>query len=223
MRLLLVEDEDELAAALIAALVARDFVVDRVGTVEEAHEAIRQVGYRAVVLDRRLPDGDGLTLLATLRRLPAAPPVLVLTALEGVEQTVSGLDAGADDYLAKPFEVAELAARLRALLRRPPTPGRTVIKVAELVYDTAHREATIQGEPLPLPRRELAVLEILVRRAGRVVTREQLDEAVYGFDDEVQPEAIKPHISRLRRRLELREAGVVILALRGIGYMLKPA
>ncbi len=221
MRLLLVEDEDDLASAVTAALSARGFLVDTAGSVDETYAALAQVSYKAVILDRRLPDGDGLDILPSIRKLPARPGVLVLTALGDLEDTVSGLNAGADDYLSKPFETVELVARLQALLRRPAFSGDPIIEVGGLAYDVLHREASVWGTPMALPRRELLLLDALVRRAGRAVSREHLDEAVYGFSDEVQTEALKPHVSRLRRKLKDHKAGVAILALRGIGYMIR--
>jgi len=179
--------------------------------------------YRAVLLDRRLPDGDGLSALPHIRRLAAPPPVLMITALDGVAEIVAGLDRGADDYIAKPFEVDELLARLRALLRRPSMAAATTVSFGRLTYAPERREAAVNGTTLMLPRRELLVLEALLRNAGRVVTLESLDAAVYGIDDFVDPTSIRPHISRLRRRLDEAQAGVTIEVLRGIGYMMRPA
>lgn len=221
MRVLLVEDEDEMARVLVDALEARGFVADRLARIDEAREALAAPQHDALILDRCLPDGDGLTLLADLRRRPSHPPVLVLTALDGTHETVAGLEAGADDYLVKPFEMDELVARLHALLRRPPPVDAAPLRLGALSYDADHRELRVHGEPLPLPRRETLILEALMRRAEAVVSRERLERAAYGFDDEVSAEAITPHVSRLRRRLEEREAGVSIVALRGIGYMLR--
>lgn len=223
MRILLIEDEPELAAATVTRLSREGYVVDRVASLGEAIEAVRSAQYRAVLLDRRLPDGDGLSLLAVLRTRPAAPPAIVLTALDDIPDRVAGLDAGAEDYLIKPFAFDELLARLRVLLRRDATAERAAsrVTIGRLVYDLSAREALIAGGSLPLPRRELAILEVLVRRAGRVVLREQIESQVYGFDDDIQSNALDAQISRLRRRLSDADAGVVVHGIRGVGYMLR--
>ncbi|HKS25461.1 MAG TPA: response regulator transcription factor [Thermoanaerobaculia bacterium] len=202
MRILLIEDEPELAAATAARLTGEGFVVDHLATLGEAIEAVMTTPYRAVLLDRRLPDGDGLSLLPVLRTRPAPPPVIILTALDDVPERVAGLDAGAEDYLVKPFAFEELLARLRVLFRRGSASASQAprIVVGRLVYDAAAREASVAGTPLVLPRRELAILDVLVRRAGRVVMREQLESQVYGFDDDIQSNALEAQISRLRKR-----------------------
>jgi DNA-binding response OmpR family regulator len=221
VRILLVEDEDELAAALGLALTKRAYLVDRVACLADAAASLADTRYQAVLLDRRLPDGDGMSALPLIRRLKPPPPVLMITALQGVSEVVAGLDQGADDYIAKPFEVEELMARLRALLRRPSIHATTTVTFGRLTYAPERREAAVEGVPLTLPRRELLVLEALLRNAGRVATLETLEAAVYGIDDDVDPTSIRPHVSRLRRRLDEAGAGVTIEALRGIGYMLK--
>jgi len=225
LRILLVEDEPELAAATAARLAADGFVVDRAGNLGEAIEAVLAAVYRAVLLDRRLPDGDGLALLPVLRTRPSPAPVIVLTALDDVPDRVAGLDAGADDYLIKPFAFEELLARLRVLLRRSgrPDAAAPAVRLGRLEYDLGAREARVVDAVLALPRRELALLDALVRRAGRVVLREHLEGEVYGFDDEVQPNALEAVVSRLRRRLADERAGVVLHGVRGVGYMLKAA
>jgi len=224
MRVLLVEDEPSLAASLARRLEAEGFVVDRFGSLAEGIEAVIGAAYRLVLLDRRLPDGDGLALLPVIRTRAAPPPVIVLTALDDVPDRVAGLDAGADDYLVKPFAVDELLARIRVLLRREgtgaPPPS---VRIGRLDYDLAQREARVGNAVLPVPRRELAILDSLARRAGRVVMREALEAQVYGYDDEISSNALEAHVSRLRRRLAEAEAGVVLHAVRGIGYMLKAA
>jgi DNA-binding response OmpR family regulator len=222
VRILLVEDEPELRATLAGRLIAEGFVVDHFGTLGEAIEAVMIAEYRAVLLDRRLPDGDGLSLLPVLRTRPSPPPVLVLTAMDDVPDRVAGLDAGAEDYLIKPFAFAELSARLRVLMRRSGGAGRAdQVVVGRLEYDLASRAPAVSGTSLALPRRELAVLDALVRRAGRIVMREHLEAQVYGFDDEISSNALEAHISRLRRRLSEAGAGVVLHGVRGVGYMLR--
>lgn len=221
MRILLVEDEREMAALIILALGRHDILVDRVSTLELAEEACRSGIHDAVLLDRKLPDGDGLELIPVLRKERAGVPVIVLSALGSADQRIAGLDNGADDYLAKPFSVDELLARLRAVMRRPSQLGASIIDVARLSFDLTERQAYIENEPLDLTRRELLALEILVRRAGRTVSRSSLEEAVYGYDDEIASNSLDAHISRLRHKLG--SAGVEIHGIRGLGYLLKAA
>ena len=180
--------------------------------------------YRIVLLDRRLPDGDGLSLLPILRTRKNSSPAIVLTALDDVPDRVAGLDAGAEDYLIKPFAFDELLARIRVLLRRAAAsvPAPTVV-VGSLEFDLAAREAKVKGVTVFLPRRELAVLDALARRAGRVVMREHLETQVYGFDDEIASNALEAHISRLRKRLSEAGACVILDGVRGVGYMLRAA
>lgn len=220
MRVLLVEDEPEMASALAAALRGHDMVVDRVATLDLAEEALIANTYNAILLDRQLPDGDGLTLIPKLRAKGLQTPIIVLTARGDLDQRVAGLDSGADDYLGKPFAIAELLARLRAVLRRPSDLPIEILKLGRLAYDAAHRQASVAGVNLNLPRRELLVLETLLRRSGRTVARAALDEAVYGFDDEIRSNALDTHISRLRRKLSDADARVEIHTIRGIGYLI---
>ena len=221
MRILLVEDEMNMAAALTAALSRHDIVVDHARTLEIAEEACRSRVHDAVLLDRKLPDGDGLSLIPVLRREQAGLPIIVLSALGSPDHRVAGLDHGADDYLAKPFSTDELLARLRAVMRRPAQIGESMVNVGQLRFNLTERQADVAGEPLDLTRRELLALEILVRRAGRTVSRSALEEAVYGYDDEIASNSLDAHISRLRRKLST--AGVEIHAIRGLGYLLRTA
>ncbi|MCC8962722.1 response regulator transcription factor [Bradyrhizobium sp. Pear76] len=221
MRVLLVEDQPDMVAALRAALARHDMLVDHAPDLLEA-EAIAAAGnYDAIVLDRQLPDGDGLTLIPKLRASGNAVPVLVLTARGELADRISGLDSGADDYLGKPFAFEELLARLRALLRRPANVQQHAARIGRLSFDFAHREASVDGRPLEMPRRERLVLETLLHRMGRMVQRSALMEAVYGLDDDVQPNALDTHVSRLRRRLAEADAGVTINGVRGLGYVLR--
>ena len=168
-----------------------------------------------------MPDGDGLTIVPRLRAKGAGVPVIVLTARGELADRVTGLDKGADDYLAKPFAVEELLARLRAVLRRPLNMPSEPLNVGNLSFDLINREASIGANRFDLPRRELLVLETLLRRMGRTVLRSSLEEAVYGIDDEIQSNALDTHVSRLRRKLTESGAGVEIHAIRGVGYLLK--
>lgn len=221
MRILLVEDEMDMATALMASLSRHDIVVDHARTLEIAEEACRSGVHDAVLLDRKLPDGDGLSLIPFLRREQAGLPVIVLSALGTADHRVAGLDHGADDYLAKPFSTDELLARLRAVMRRPAQIGDSAVNVGQLRFNLTERQADIGDLPLELTRRELLALEILVRRAGRTVSRSALEEAVYGYDDEIASNSLDAHISRLRRKLG--PAGVEIHAIRGLGYLLRAA
>ncbi|MGL5165100.1 MAG: response regulator transcription factor [Afipia sp.] len=221
MRILLVEDQPEMVAALRAALTRHDMLVDHAQNLSEAEAIVADGNYDAVVLDRQLPDGDGLSLIPKLRASGNIVPVLVLTARGDLADRVAGLDNGADDYLAKPFAFEELLARLRALLRRPAGVQSDIVRIGRISFDFIHREASIEGKPLEMPRRELLVLEALVRRMGRMVQRSSLMEAVFGLDDEVQPNALDTHISRLRRKLGDANASVTINGIRGVGYLLR--
>ena len=221
MRVLLVEDEPEMAAALTVALKNYDMVVDHVSTLTDAEEAVFLNDYGAILLDRQLPDGDGLTLIPKLRAKGVGTAVIVLTARGELTDRITGLDTGADDYLGKPFAVEELLARLRAVLRRPTDLPPETMRLGRLSFDLGNREASVAGQPLDLPRRELLVLEALLRRMGRTVTRSSLEEAVYSIDDEIQSNALDTHVSRLRRKLSEAEAEVEIHGIRGVGYLLK--
>ncbi|GHA21850.1 DNA-binding response regulator [Devosia pacifica] len=219
MRILLVEDELDMAGALTAALHRQDIIVDHAATLELAEEASKSGVHDAVLLDRKLPDGDGLSLIPIIRSGQPGLPIIVLSALGSFEQRIDGLDTGADDYLPKPFSTDELLARLRAVLRRPAQMGPSVVTVGKLKFNLTERIAYVADEPIELTRRELLALELLARRNGRTVSRSALEEAVYGFDDEIASNTLDAHISRLRRKLS--EAAVEIHGIRGLGYLLK--
>lgn len=221
MRILLLEDEPEMASVLKTALERRHVIVDHVGTIADAEAAAAFGPYDALVLDRRLPDGEGLDLIPKLRASRVDAPILMLTALGGLDDRVAGLDGGADDYLAKPFAVEELMARLRALQRRPAVLRSELIVVGRLTYDFRHREATVGDKPLELLRREQLALEALIRRPGRAVLRATLEESVYAMDDEIGSNALDSHLSRLRRKLDEVGADVEIRAIRNLGYLLR--
>lgn len=223
MRILLIEDEPELASALCAALKRFGMLADHAPTLAMAEAAVSADVHDAVVLDRGLPDGDGVTLIARMRARGLRMPVIVLTARGELEDRIVGLDAGADDYLVKPFVVEELLARLRAVLRRPAQRETDTVRVGQLCFELESRVASVDGKPLDLPRRELLLLETLLRRRGRTVLRASIEEAVYGFDDDIQSNTLDAHVSRLRRRLAEARAGVEIHGIRGIGYLLRQA
>ena len=223
MRVLLIEDELELAATLRAAMERERFVVDHADRLDVAREAALQGAFDLVLLDRTLPDGDGLSLVPALRAGNPGLPIIVLSARGDVSDRIVGLDEGADDYLIKPFSLDEMFARIRAVRRRPTDLAGEDIHAGVLVYDLANDEVTVKGRRLDLPRRELRVLATLVKRRGRTVLRETLEQAVYGFDDEVQSNTLDSHVSRLRRKLAETNAGVEIHAIRGVGYLLREA
>ena len=223
MRLLLVEDELEMATALGAALGRYDMILDHAPTLDHALTALTSRVHDGIILDRQLPDGDGLSLIPRVRALKSGIPVIVLTARGAVDERVRGLDMGADDYLAKPFAVEELLARIRALMRRSPDIAPMTARIGKLVFDFEGRQAEVNGQLLDQPRRELLVLETLARRQGRTVQRSMLEESVYGYDDEIQSNSLDAHVSRLRRKLADSAAGVEIHSIRGVGYLLRPS
>ena len=220
MRLLVVEDEARITEVLQAALSRAGFTVDAVDTVADARAVIPLVSYDAVILDLGLPDGDGLDLVTELRRAGSRLPVLVLTARDAVEARVAGLDAGADDYLIKPFAMAELIARTKALLRRPGQALGTVLEAGNISFDTIGRDVRVGAAVLALPRQELAILEHLMRRLGRVVPKAVLEDKLYGIDEELGSNAIPVHVHHLRRKLAEAGAAAEIHTVRGIGYVL---
>jgi len=210
-----------MARALLEALRRRDVLADHVSTISDADALARDGSYDVLVLDRRLPDGEGLNLVASLRRSRHTVPILVLTALGSVDHRVDGLDAGADDYLAKPFAIEELLARLRALQRRGPSLSDKYAHFGNLSIDPRANEVSIAGSIIELRRREYLVLEALMRRPNRIVTRSNLIEAVYTLDDEIESNALDAHISRIRKKLAQAEATVEIRAVRNIGYLIR--
>lgn len=221
MRILLVEDDQGLSQAMIGALSAHGILLDVAADLSQARQALSGADYRVLILDWQLPDGEGVSLIAHARRLHPGLPVLMLTARHRVDDRIQGLDAGADDYVTKPFDVNELLARIRAVCRRPAQPQIPTITLGALQFDFANRCASLNGANLPLPRRQLLVLETLCLRAGRTVSRERLQGAVYGFDDNIESNSLESHISRLRRTLA--PAGLEIHAMRGLGYLLQVA
>lgn len=220
MRLLVVEDEERIAELIRSALARAGFTVDVLNGALDADAAIRSISYDAVILDLGLPDGEGLSVLDGMRSRADTTPVLILTARDSVEDRVLGLNTGADDYLVKPFAAEELVARTKALLRRPGHALGVVLEAGNVVFDTVGREARVAGNPVALPRRELAVLEHLLRRSGRVVPKSVLEEKLYGSDEEPESNTIPVHVSHLRKRLIEAGANIEIHTIRGIGYLL---
>lgn len=176
-----------------------------------------------ILLDRSLPDGDGLDLIRQFRLDSPGVPIIVLSARGELSDRISGLDDGADDYLVKPVDLAEMLARIRAVQRRPSELAPDEIVVGELVFDMAFGEARVKGTRLGLQIREVSVLSALLRRRGRVVLRESLEEAVYGFDDTIESNTLDSHVSRLRRKLKDAGAGIEVHTVGGVGYLIKAA
>jgi DNA-binding response OmpR family regulator len=220
MRLLIVEDNVELSRLVASGLMAAGYAADIVGNVMEARDALRSVNYAAMILDLGLPDGDGLSVLSELRRRADPLPVLVLTARNGLQDRVSGLRSGADDYLAKPFALEELVARLEAILRRPGQLLGASLNLGNLVFDTESRQVFIDGEPRVLSARETSVLEILLRRQGRVVPKKNVEDHIFGLAGEVASNAVEVYVSRLRKQLAEYGAKTAIHTIRGVGYMM---
>jgi DNA-binding response OmpR family regulator len=224
MRILLVEDQAALREPMAEGLRKAGFAVDTAASLAEADALLAVDSVDLMILDLGLPDGDGRAYLIRLRRAGRRFPVLVVTARGGLDDRVGSLDDGADDYLVKPFAMAELAARCRALLRRPGGSLGVVLTCGPLALDSVGRQATLQGEVLPLTRREFDLLTLLLRRSGHVVSRDMIVSTLYEMEEETSPNAIEVAVSRLRKRLAAAPE-LEIHTLRGIGYLLreKPA
>jgi len=216
MRLLLVEDDAMIGAAAQQGLRQDGYAVDWVRDGAQADAALAATPYDLVLLDLGLPRRDGLALLRGWRERGRDVPVLIVTARDAVGDRVAGLDAGADDYLVKPFDLDELAARVRAVLRRRAGRSAPVVRIGELEIDTAARRVRWKGREVALSARELALLEALAQRPGAYLTRAQLEERVYGWNEEVASNAIEVHIHALRRKLD----PALIRNARGLGYTL---
>jgi len=219
MRILIVEDDSTLASGLARVLEGEGYAVDVVSRGEDALAAAQQERFDLLILDIGLPGIDGFETLRRLRASGARVPVLILTARDAVDDRVRGLDLGGDDYMPKPFAAPELAARVRALIRRSQARGGPRVEHGPLVLDTAARRAYLAGEPLELAAREWAVLEVLLANVERIVSKERIIQAVAGWGEELSPNAIEVYVSRLRAKLE--PAGVRIRTVRGFGYMLQ--
>ncbi|QAU35666.1 response regulator [Janthinobacterium sp. 17J80-10] len=217
MKILLVEDHPELCEWVAKSLRQSGYAVDIAARGDHAEHFLLTGEYDGVLLDLSLPDKDGLEVLKNLRTRGLQVPVLIFTARGSVDDRIRGLNLGADDYLPKPFELGELEARLKALLRR--SAGQTpVVRLGALAFDTVSRLTTINDTPLSLTPRELAVLEVLLRRIGRPVARDALFEKLFSMEQDARPEAIEIYVSRLRKKLE--GSGVAVTTVRGIGYLI---
>jgi DNA-binding response OmpR family regulator len=223
MRLLLVEDNERLAALISAGLAKAGFETDAFATALEAEAASRSVAYSALVLDLGLPDQDGLFLLKRMRAAGNTVPILILTARGGIEDRVRGLDAGADDYLVKPFAQEELIARIRVMLRRPGSLLGDALELGSLRLDTVSRQVTLGDTPQLLSQREVAVLEILLRRSGRVVPKKIVEDHLFGLSGNLGSNAVEVYVHRLRKQLAQAGADVEIHTVRGVGYLIAKA
>jgi DNA-binding response OmpR family regulator len=220
MRVLLVEDDAQLRTSIVRGLHEAGYDVDEATDVDEAGAALGSAEYDVVVLDILIPGGDGVELCRNLRAREIWTPVLMLTALDAVEDRIRGLDAGADDYLPKPFDFGELLARLRALARRPATGSEAELRVADLVVDLRRRRARRGDRTIELTAKEFDLLAYLARNAGRVVPREELVEHVWD-DRAQQSNVIDVYASRLRRKLQAEAREPLLATLRGVGYVLE--
>ena len=221
MHILVVEDDSVLADALANSLRSLGYAVDCLTTGAEADRALATANYDLVILDIELPVLDGFQVLRRLRQRKAKAPVLMLTARDSVHDRIHGLDIGADDYLTKPFEMGELAARVRALIRRAQGIAENQIQVGRLVIDVKGRCALMDNVALDLSARELAVLEALATRAGRVISKDALIHSLYSWDEDVGPNAIEIHVHRIRKKLQDANADVSIRTIRGLGYLME--
>ncbi|SDU98631.1 response regulator [Pseudomonas mucidolens] len=219
MHVLVCEDDELIASGIVAGLGAQGFTVERVGTAAAARAMLKAAEFDIMVLDLGLPDEDGLKLLQQQRSAGLEIPVLILTARDSVTNRVDGLQAGADDYLLKPFDLRELAARLQTLLRRVAGRSVNLIEHGRLTYNPSSRETLLGGQPVDLSRREQALLQALLHNKGRVLSSEQLKDSVYGFSDELESNALNVHIHHLRRKL----GNGIVETVRGLGYRLGSA
>jgi DNA-binding response OmpR family regulator len=216
-----VEDNEQLRDLLVKGLARDGIPCDAVGTASEASAALATTQYSATVLDLGLPDGDGLAILRELRNRSDAIPVLILTARGGLQDRVTGLRSGADDYLCKPFAFEELVARLQALLRRPGNLLGASLELGNLSLDTEMRQVVVAARPLFFSAREIGVLEMLLRRAGRVVPKKLVEDHLFGLSTDVSSNAVEVYVHRLRKQLSEAGATVQIHTIRGVGYLIK--
>jgi DNA-binding response OmpR family regulator len=221
MRLLLVEDNRRLRDLLTESVHGAGWRLDSFGTVEQGREAVATTTYDLLLIDLGLPDGDGLDLIREIRRRAVRTPILALTARGAIDERIAGLDAGADDYLIKPFNHGEFLARCRALLRRAPDTAPPVLGAGRLSFDPASGVLTCGESELALTPRERAIFEILMRDVGRVTPKRKLEHALSEFGDELSTNAVELSVSRLRKKLDGHQTGAAIETIRGVGYLLR--
>ncbi len=220
MRVLIIEDDLALAGLVARDLRAVGYTVDAVDRAESGLNAAIDIDYSAIIVDLRLPDGDGLTLVRDLRGRGLRTPILILTGRRRVTERVAGLEAGADDYLVKPFAMAELRARLAALRRRQGGMDQDVASFADIAFDRDGIEATVAGQPMHLSRQETRLLRLLVERGGHILSKRHIEEELYGFGEEVSSNSVEVHVHNLRQALRRAGAQAAIETRRGVGYRL---
>lgn len=223
MRILLIEDQSRLADEIALKIAQSGYDVDRASSIEEAVETFDPQSHILALLDRRLPDGDGMSLVWRFRKFGRNIRIIILTALDAVDDRIEGLDAGADDYLTKPFDLDEMMARIRAHLRSQGSGHARMVSIGKLSFDLQSRGVMVANAPAVFLRRELALLEVLVTNLNCVVPRETLNIRIYDGADDVQEHALTALVSRLRLRLDELGADVEIHAARGLGYMIRRA
>ncbi len=215
------EDEAEIASLVRDLLQREKFVVDIAANLRDAKFSMLDNRYRLVMVDRMLPDGDGIELVRYSQRKALQNRFLILSAMSSIDSVVEGLDLGADDYIGKPFEPDELLARVRAVLRRPQPEIEIKWSCGDMEFEKHSRKVTIHGDPVTFARRELAIIEVLIQSSGSVVIRDRIESAAFSYDDEVSSNAMEAHISRTRKTLSRNKAGVGIYVVRGVGYIMK--
>lgn len=223
MRSLVIDDEAHIGAYVGRLLAQLNGVVDIVQSLADAREALANYQYDLAIVDRMLPDGDGLSIVEKLSRLPDRPAIIMLTAKDATDDIIDGLNSGADDYLGKPFEPQEFVARVRAVLRRPRQSISNALSLGNVELRAGTNDAVVAGKTVLLRRREALILEALLMRRDRVITREDLIEAIYSFDDAIESNSLEAQMSRLRRRLAALGGNIEIRSMRGIGYILRLA
>ena len=216
MRILLIEDDENLGKGIVIGLSQQGYTVDWLTDGAAAHQAVLNEAFDAVVLDVGLPKMTGIELLASIRNRGNVTPVLILTARDTLDDRIAGLDSGGDDYMTKPFELEELYARLRALVRRHSGRAESCLQYGEIVLDPASHSVTFQNQPINLSRREFALLHKLLDNTGRVLSREHLTQSLYGWEDDVDSNALEVHIHNLRKKFGAQ----FIRTIRGVGYMI---
>ena len=222
MRILVVDDNRACAGSIIEILRDEGCVADHVTTLADASLSVSLATYEAMLVDRMLPDGDGLDWVREQRRAGSTVPMLIITAeRDTVDHRVEGLNAGADDYMLKPMPLDELVARVRAVMRRPVATLDPVLRAGNVTFDPGNREVRVAGKPLRMPRRETCIFEMLIRRGGKTVTKGVLEEGLYSFEDEVSSNAIEVGIYRLRGHLLGSGATATVRTVRGTGYVLE--
>jgi DNA-binding response OmpR family regulator len=221
MRLLYIEDNEKLALNTSASLRDAGFVMDTVHTAEDALHSVKSYEYDAIILDLGLPDQEGLDILPGIKNARPRTPIIICTARDALDDRVKGLNAGSDDYVVKPFAVAELVARINAVLRRPGGALGVTLTLGNVKFETADRSVSIDDVTTRFSKRELALLELFLRRAERVVSKEAIENALYGFDEPATPNAIEVLTHRLRKKLVDKGANIEIHNLRGIGYVVQ--